>query len=263
MLDRILRDTEHRLATSRAQIPLSHLERLARLTAPALSLAERLRRPGTQLIAEIKRRSPSKGDLAPTLDAGGQAMAYALGGACALSVLTEPDHFGGSLGDLVAARAGLRRLGYRLPVLRKDFIVDPYQVTEARAFGADAVLLIVAALRQAELAALYMEAQRWGMDALVEVHDESELERALALRPAIIGINSRNLRDLTVSLEVIPRLRAAVPAGTLLVAESGIRGPEQVRALRALGVDGILVGEALVTAPAPMEQVRALVEAGR
>jgi indole-3-glycerol phosphate synthase len=263
MLGAIVAATRQRVAESCAARPAAGLDRLARLVPPAIDLAARLRRPGVQLIAEIKRRSPSRGDLRPDLVPATLATAYADGGAAAISVLTEPDHFGGALGDLMAARIGLRLAGFSLPLLRKDFIIDPYQVVEARAHGADAVLLIVAALAPAELAALYAEARRWGMSAVVEVHDEAQLERALAVAPQIVGINSRNLHDLSVDLRVIERLRSLVPAGTLVVAESGIRSPEEVPALRALGVDAMLVGEALVCAACPLEAARQLVEAGR
>lgn len=263
MLERILADTRQRIVASREAAPPATLERQAAAATPALDLAAALRGPGVQLIAEIKRRSPSRGDLRPALDPAAQAGAYARGGAAALSVLTEPTYFAGALADLAAARAGLAAAGRALPILRKDFILDSYQVLEARAHGADAILLIVAALTAHELAGLYHEAERWGLGALVEVHDQAELESALALQPAIIGINSRNLRDMTIDLRVIERLRPQVPPGTLVVAESGIQGEDDVRRLRALGVDAMLVGEALVRAARPEEQARALVEAGR
>ncbi len=178
-------------------------------------------------------------------------------------MLTEPLHFGGSLADLRAARLALRLAGRPLPILRKDFVVDPYQVVEARAYGADAILLIVTALEDEELSSLYGEARRCGLAALVEVHDQAELERALAIAPQIVGINSRNLRDMTVDLTVVERLRPLVPQGTLVVAESGVRGVEDVRRLRDLGVDAILVGEALVRSEQPLGFTRELVEAGR
>ncbi len=262
MLAQILAATRQRVAASREARPLAALERLAALLPAPIDLAARLQRPGVQLIAEIKRRSPSRGDLRPDLAPASLATAYADGGAAALSVLTEPAYFGGALEDLLAARKGLRLARYGLPLLRKDFIVDPYQVVEARAFGADAILLIVAALEQNELAALYAEAGRWGLRALVEVHAEAELERALALGAEIVGINSRNLRDLTMDCSAVERLRPLIPRGHLVVAESGIREAGDVRRLRSLGVDAMLVGEALVRSPLPAEAARELVEAG-
>jgi len=263
MLDRLVAAARRRVAASREAWPQPALEKLASLVPPPADLVERLRAPGVQLIAEIKRRSPSRGDLRPDLDAGSQAVAYADGGAAALSVLTEPDYFGGSLADLEAARAALRRARHNLPILRKDFLVDPYQVVEARAHGAAAVLLIVAALTDGELSALYAEACRWGLSALVEAHDSADLARALGLRPAIVGINSRNLRDLSVDPASVERLRPLVPPGILVVAESGIGGPTDVHRLKDLGVQGMLVGEALVRAPCPAALARDLVEAGR
>jgi len=263
MLERILAATRCRVAASREARPLAALEHLAALAPPPIDLAGRLRRPGVQLIAEIKRRSPSRGELRPDLDPASLAAAYAGGGAAALSVLTEPAYFGGALPDLLAARAGLRLARCALPILRKDFIVDPYQVVEARAHGADAVLLIAAALAPDDLARLYAEAHSWGMSALVEVHDERELEPALAIGPQIVGINSRNLQDMSVNLQTVERLRPLVPAGMLVVAESGVRSPDDIRRLRALGVDAVLVGEALVRAASPLAAARELVEAGQ
>jgi len=262
MLEEILAATRRRVAESRAIRPRDALTRLAAGAPATLSLTAALGQPGVQLIAEIKRRSPSRGDLRPDLDPAAQAAAYARGGAAALSVLTEPTYFAGALEDLALARRGLAA-GRTLPILRKDFIIDPYQVLEARVCGADAILLIVAALAPEDLTTLYAEARGLGLDVLVEVHEECELERALAVEPAIVGINSRNLRDMTVDLRVVERLRPLIPAGKLVVAESGVRGPEDVRRLHDLGVDAILVGEALVRAGQPEAAVRALVEAGQ
>ncbi len=265
MLEHILEGTRRRVAASMALRPPEDLAELASRTEAPLDFAAALRCPGIALIAEVKRRSPSRGDLRPDLDPAALAEAYRRGGAAAISVLTEPEHFGGSLADLAAVRAALPRnpsRGEPVPVLRKDFTVHPYQIMEARASGADAVLLIVAALSDGELAALTAEARRWGLTCLVEVHDEAELARALTIQPQVIGINSRNLRTMEVDLTVIERLRPAVPPGVLIVAESGVRGPEDVRRLRDVGVDAILVGEALVRSPSPEAMARALVEAG-
>lgn len=270
MLEQILESTRRRVAQACAQRPLAEMERLARLVPPPVSLAERLRRsgretprPGLQLIAEIKRRSPSAGELCPALELEALVSAYALGGAAALSVLTELAYFGGSLDDLLATKAAMRRIGFVLPQLRKDFIVDAYQIVEARAYAADAVLLIAAALDDAQLADLYAAARSWGLDVLLEVHDEQDLERALRVDPAIVGINNRNLRDLSVDTRTVERLCPQVPPGVLVVAESGIRTADDVRRLKALGVAGMLVGEALVRCPTPLALVRELVEAGQ
>jgi len=263
MLQRILADTYLQVAERRSARPAAELERVANQAPPPIDFAERLRRPGVQLIAEIKRRSPSKGDLKPELDPASLAVAYAEGGAAAISVLTEPTWFGGQLADLQSARSALDEVRAALPLLRKDFIVDPYQVLEARAYGADAVLLIVAALSPERLALLSAEAARWSLAALVEVHDEAELERALEVGARIVGINSRNLNDMAVDLRVVERLRPRVPQATLVVAESGIHSPEDVRRLHDLGVDAMLVGEELVRSPDPRQRARELVEAGQ
>jgi indole-3-glycerol phosphate synthase len=197
--------------------------------------------PRLALIAEVKRRSPSKGDIAPTLDATTQATAYEAAGADAVSVLTEPSRFGGSLDDLRDVAQAVR-----LPVLRKDFIVDAYQLWEAAAAGAAAVLLIAAALPDAELAALLAESRACGLDALVEVHDEHELDRAVAAGASLVGVNNRNLRTLTVDLSVTERLGPLAPPGTILVGESGITSPADARRMAAAGAHALLVGEALV-----------------
>ncbi len=214
------------------------------------------RAPRLALIAEVKRRSPSKGDIAHGLDAVAQARAYEAAGADAVSVLTEPSRFGGSLEDLRAVAAAVR-----LPVLRKDFIVDVYQVWEAAEAGAAALLLIVAALSDAELAALLDEVAACGMDALVEVHDEAELRRALAAGASLVGVNNRNLRTLTVDLAVTERLAPMAPPGVLLVAESGVGDAADARRVARAGARALLVGEALVRAG--HEQLPARVEALR
>ncbi len=201
---------------------------------------------GIALIAEVKRRSPSKGDLRPDLDPGGLAAAYQRGGASAISVLTEPLHFGGSPEDLRAVRAAVS-----LPVLRKDFVTTSYQVWEARAWGADAVLLIVAALDPQRLADLLAEARRAGLDALVEVHTREEAAAAGKAGAALIGVNARDLATLTVDLSRFAAVRDALPAGAALVAESGIRTRADVEAAATAGADAVLVGETLVVADDP------------
>jgi indole-3-glycerol phosphate synthase len=212
-----------------------------------------LARPELGVIAEFKRRSPSAGELRARADVRAIVGAYERGGADAVSVLTEGPNFGGSLEDLQAARAACD-----LPILRKDFIVDPYQLHEARAAGADAVLLIVAALGERELAALHEQALALGLDALVEVHDEHELRRALEVGAELIGINNRDLRDFSVDVERTFRLREAVPAGVRVVSESGISTSAQLGRLREAYVDAVLIGESLMRAADPEAATRML-----
>ena len=199
---------------------------------------------GLAVIAEIKRRSPSKGDLAPSLDPAGMARAYAAGGAACLSVLTDAEFFGGSAGDLLAARQATD-----LPVLRKDFTVSPADVCDARLMGADAVLLIVAALDDRELTELAALADRLALDALVEVHDEHELERALDAGARLVGVNQRDLATFDVDAARAERVAALIPSGVMAVAESGITGPEDARRLADAGYEAVLVGELLVKSP--------------
>jgi indole-3-glycerol phosphate synthase len=201
----------------------------------------------------MKRASPSRGPIRPGASVAEVVGAYQAAGARAISVLTEPTHFGGSLDDLVEARAACE-----LPLLRKDFVVDRYQLLEARAAGADAVLLIVAALGGERLAALIADASELGMDSLVEVHDEDEVEAAVEAGAEVIGINNRDLHSLDVDLGTTFRLLADVPAGTVVVAESGITERGHVSELEDAGVDAILVGEALMRADDPASAVREL-----
>jgi indole-3-glycerol phosphate synthase len=239
-LDPIIATTRTALARRRASAPPAEPQ-------PDPARRERfhaaLRAPGVSLIAEHKRRSPSAGAIRENLGLAQVLGAYERAGAAALSVLTEEENFGGSLQDLREARACSR-----LPILRKDFTIDRYMVAEALAAGADAVLLIVAALPGALLAELHAAAGELGLAALVEVHDRSELERALALEPAIIGVNNRDLRTLRVDTSRVLELRERIPPGVLVVAESGYRRPEQLHELRAAGIDAVLVGEALMRA---------------
>lgn len=264
ILDELVARSRERVAVAKLLEPLEVLREQIDHASPAgPSFAEALRAPGVSLIAEIKRASPSRGALNAQLDPATQALRYAAAGADAISVLTEPTRFDGSLGDLRAVHAALTEASRPLPLLRKDFIVDTYQLLEARLAGADAVLLIAAALSTEELARLHSEALALGLTPLVEVHSEAEARAVRALQPVAVGINNRDLRTFTVDLETTARLRPLLPPGTLAVAESGIHTPEQVRRLAALGVDAVLVGEALVTAPDAGEAVRALKEAGR
>ena len=215
--------------------------------------SEALVRPGLSLIAEFKRRSPSSGEIRAGAEVADMVGAYERGGAAALSVLTEEARFGGSLEDLRAARAASE-----LPILRKDFVIDPYQLYEATVNGADAVLLIAAALDQDELWALFAEAVQLDLDCVVEVHDEQELERALAIGTDVIGINNRNLEDLHVDIETTARLITDVPAGKTVVAESGYESRDQLDELERIGVDAVLIGEALMRAEDPEQRVREL-----
>jgi indole-3-glycerol phosphate synthase len=214
---------------------------------------EALVRPGLSLIAEFKRRSPSSGTIAPDVAVEDVLPAYERGGAAAISVLTDERHFGGSLDDLRAGRAACT-----LPILRKDFVVDPYQLLEAAVGGADAVLLIAGALPDESLQALHDEARALDLDCLVEVHDEDDLERALELDVDVLGINNRDLRDLSVDVETTARLITDVPAGKTVVSESGYWSRAQLDELERIGVDAVLVGEALMRSGDPERAVREL-----
>jgi indole-3-glycerol phosphate synthase len=236
-------------------VPLDELRAVAGGMAPARGFRGAVRRgpDGPRVIAEVKRRSPSKGDIRLDLDPAGLAAAYAAGGAAAVSVLTEPRHFAGSPDDLRAVRAAVG-----LPLLRKDFVTTAYQVWEARAWGADAVLLIVAALDPPALRRLLDEAAAAGLDALVEVHTVAEAEVAATAGASLLGVNARDLATLEVDPGRFAAVRRAVPAGTVLVAESGIRDRAGVQAAAAAGADAVLVGEHLVRAHHPTRAVREL-----
>ncbi|HEX2129869.1 MAG TPA: indole-3-glycerol phosphate synthase TrpC [Solirubrobacterales bacterium] len=237
----------------REQVPLEQLQSNAGSVTGLRPFSEALVRPGLSLIAEFKRRSPSAGDIRPGATVPEICAAYERGGAAAVSVLTEETSFGGSVEDLRAARSACG-----LPILRKDFIVDSYQLYEAAANGADAVLLIVAALADEDLSRLYQEARSLDLDCLVEVHDEEELERALEIDADVIGINNRDLSDLSVNLETTPELITDVPAGKTVVSESGYDRYEQFAELERIGVDAVLVGESLMRAADPESAVREL-----
>jgi indole-3-glycerol phosphate synthase len=256
-LDPIVAAAREEVARRREVVSPAQLDRAAAARAesdePVRSFHEAVARPGVSVIAEHKRRSPSAGPIREDLALEDVVGAYERGGAAALSILTEGPSFGGSLDDLRAAR---RAAG--LPLLRKDFVVDPYQVHEAFAAGADAILLIVAALAQAELASLHAAAAALGLAALVEVHDEAELETALELGAAIIGINNRDLKTLEVdtrrTFELLPR----AAGDALIISESGYSRPEQIRELANAGIDGVLIGEALMRSPDIEAACRAL-----
>ena len=216
----------------------------------------RLQAPGVCVIAECKRRSPSRGILRDPYDPASIAQGYATAGAAAISVITENTFFDGSLDHLSSVRQHVE-----IPVLRKDFISTPFQILEARAAGADAILLIVAALERASLAALLTEAARQGLAALVEVHSMPELEDALAVGATLIGVNSRNLKTLDVDVRIFDQVRREIPDGVVSVAESGLRSADDIRRLRAAGYDAFLIGEHFMTAPDPGLALAALVAA--
>jgi indole-3-glycerol phosphate synthase/phosphoribosylanthranilate isomerase len=249
ILDQIVAATRIDLAEGKARVSLDELRAQAALAPAPRPFAEALRpRSGgpARLIAEIKRASPSKGLIAETFDPVAQAMAYERGGAAAISVLTERHYFGGSLEHLRAVREAVA-----LPILRKDFIFDPYQVYESRAAGADALLLIVALLDDRLLRELLTLTRELGMEALVEAHDASEVRRAVAAGASVIGVNSRDLRTFAVDTAIVQNLRPLVPQGHVLVAESGIQNQLDATRARARGADAILVGEALMSAGDP------------
>lgn len=260
-LEELLRRKQAEVAQRRRALGEEALEREAQRSPPAgSSFAGALSGAGGALaiVAEVKRASPSLGALRPSLDVASQVQAYARGGAAAISILTDGPGFGGSLEDLARGRHVTA-----LPLLRKDFVLERYQLLEARVRGADAVLLIAAALSPASLRALLAGAARLGLDALVEVHDEGELDLALAEGAALIGVNNRDLGTFRVDLAVSERLAPRLPRSVKVVCESGIRGPEDVRRLARCGYVNFLVGEALVRAADPASTLRALVGAGR
>jgi indole-3-glycerol phosphate synthase len=252
-LDELVGATREAVHRRKRERPLAELEREAGSQPEGRPFAEALARPGTSLIAEHKRRSPSAGTIREGLSCADVVSAYERGGAAALSVLTEEAHFGGSLADLREARAASE-----LPVLRKDFTIDPYQLYEAKAAGADAVLLVVGAMSQDELAALYREAHALDLDAIVEIHDEEELDAALEVDADVLGINNRNLEDFSVDIQRTFDLLHDVPAGKVVVSESGIHTRDQIDELEQVGVDAVLIGEALMRAPDAEEAVRQL-----
>jgi indole-3-glycerol phosphate synthase len=246
LLEAIVAATRTRIATARNAIPAAALEARV-LSAPATrGFRTALARAGVNVVAECKQRSPSRGLLRADYDPTAIAAAYERAGAEAVSVLTEPTFFDGDLAHLEAVRSAVS-----VPLLRKDFIVDRYQLLEARAAGADAILLIVAALTHDELVALRREAQGLRLDALVEVHDEDELDRALAAGADLIGVNNRNLRTLEVDVDASLRLARRMPPGVVTVAESGLRSRDDLDRLSAAGYHAFLVGERLMTAADP------------
>jgi indole-3-glycerol phosphate synthase len=252
-LDELVGAAREDVERRKQRVPVETLRDAVGTLSGSRPFNEALVRPGLSLIAEFKRRSPSVGEIAGEATVAEVCSAYERGGAAALSVLTDERHFGGSLDDLRAARSASG-----LPILRKDFIVDPYQLYEAAVNGADAVLLIVAALGDNALRGLYEEARLLDLDCLVEVHDEPELERALELDADVIGINNRNLADLSVDLETTVELMVDVPAGKTVVSESGYGRHEQLVELERIGCDAVLIGETLMSSGDPERAVRDL-----
>ena len=257
VLDSIIQGVKEDLAVRKNSVSLSELKTQVNDVPRALPAADLLHKNSFSVISEVKRASPSKGHLSDIPDPASLAMAYQTGGAQVISVLTEQRKFNGNLSDLDAVR---RKVS--IPILRKDFMVDEYQVWEARAHGADVILLIVAGLSDSQLSELNQLADELGMSVLVEVHDEPELHRALAINPKLIGVNARNLKTLEVSLDVCHNLIPQIPNEILAIAESGISTADQVEALVLSGARAVLVGEALVTGGTPAETVAEWTQAG-
>jgi indole-3-glycerol phosphate synthase len=257
VLDDIVAGVREDLAERAAAHPEAELLAAVRTLPAPQDPMPAFRSEGLSVIAEVKRRSPSKGELADIPDPAALAGAYAAGGADAISVLTERRRFGGSLDDLRAVRAAVPT-----PLLRKDFVVTPYQLLEARAAGADLVLLIVAALEGSLLAELHDEARSLGLTVLTEVHDEDEVGRALAVGAELVGVNARNLKTLEVDADTFGRLVALLPDGVVAVAESGVTGPEDAARYAGEGADVVLVGEALVRDGDPRAAVAAMKSVG-
>lgn len=243
ILDTILAHKAEEVSARRASVPLERFENAARLVSPARDFRAALHRPTVALIAEVKHASPSKGVLIDPFDPVALGAVYAQNGAAAISVLTDERFFQGHLDHLSAVCRAVD-----VPVLRKEFVIDPYQVYEGRAAGADALLLIVAALDDARLEDLHALIEALGMAALVEVHNEAELERALRVDPRLVGVNNRDLATFTVDLATTERLARLIPPGVTLVAESGLHTPGDVARMGAAGADAVLIGASLVTA---------------
>src|SRR3954462_266744 len=257
VLDEIIDGVRADLAERQARVSLDELKGRAGKAPAAKDGVAALRGDGVKVICEVKRSSPSKGALAAIADPAALAADYEAGGAAVISVLTEQRKFGGSLADLEAVRARVD-----IPVLRKDFIVTAYQLWEARAYGADLALLIVSALDQDALVSLVERAESIGLTPLVEVHDEEEVERAVAAGARVIGVNARNLKTLEVDRDNFARVAPAIPGHIVKIAESGVRGPHDLIAYANDGADAVLVGESLVTGRDPRTAVADLVAAG-
>ena len=247
ILQKIVEVKRREVERLKVEAPVAELEKRIEAQAPPLNLAGALFGDSVRIIAEVKKASPSKGLLREDFDPESLAKTYADTGAAAISVLTNTDHFQGSINHLASVH--LVANPRKIPVLRKEFIFDPYQVYEARAYGADAILLIVAMLNSEELDALMQLSRKFWMQCLVEVHDEEELKIALDAGAEIIGINNRNLRTFVTDLEVTERLASRIPFGNVIVSESGISNRDHIRRIKSAGAHAALIGEALVTAP--------------
>lgn len=257
VLDEIIAGVREDVAARQAQVTLDELKKRCQEVPAALDAYAALDSGGVAVIAEVKRASPSAGPLADIADPAHLAAEYEAGGARAISVLTEQRRFGGSLEDLAAVRKAVS-----IPVLRKDFVVSSYQVHEARAYGADIVLLMVSALDQDALVGLRERVESLGMTALVEIHDEQEADRALQAGATVIGVNARNMKTLEVDRSTFERIAPGLPSSVLKIAESGVRDPRDLIAYAKAGADAVLVGQGLVTAGDPRHAVAALVTAG-
>ncbi len=258
ILDKILARTATDLDARKSRRPLADLERIAASRPEPVSLHRALSGPGLAVIAEIKRASPSRGVFPVDVQPAIVAAEYIAGGAAGISVLTDEPFFRGSLADMEAAAEVAHSAKAQTPILRKDFTIDQYQIVEARAHGADAILLIVAALDDLQLKELLAAARAWDLDAIIEVHNEFELERASIAGATIVGINNRDLKTFTVDLATTERLAPLVPEGALVVAESGVFGVAEIERLAAAGADAVLVGEGLIASANRPEAVRAL-----
>ena len=257
VLDEILDGVRADLADRQRQVSLDQLKEMARRAPSPRDAMAALKSEGVTVIAEVKRASPSRGKMAAIPDPAALAGEYEAGGAKIISVLTEPRWFGGTLEDLDAVRRAVQ-----VPVLRKDFVISSYQLWEARARGADVVLLIVAALEQSALVSLVERASSIGLLPLVEIHAEPELDRALDAGATVIGVNARNLATLKVDRGIFGRVAGKIPDGIIKIAESGIRGPRDLLAYASCGADAVLVGESLVSEKDPRQAVSELVTAG-
>ena len=257
VLNRIVDAKRREVERRKVESPLGNLVKRVQSQTPPLNAVESLRRERVAIISEIKKASPAKGVLTATFDARALVAAYVENGASAISVLTNVDHFQGSIDHLETAR----RVAYpaRIPILRKDFIFDAYQIYESRAHGADFILLIAAMLDSAHMSDLHGLAQDLGMQCLVEVHDERELETVLSIDAEIVGINNRDLRTFQTDIETTERLAPLVPPDRIIVSESGISTATHVRRVREAGVHAVLIGEALVTSDDPGTKLRELV----
>lgn len=261
ILDEIMAFHRDQLPKIKRDISLRDVQALAAVVPPPLDFYAALAKPGVSLIAECKKASPSKGLIARRYDPVRLAKTYVNGGASAISVLTDGRHFQGSLEHLRDVKEATHSRG--VPVIRKDFMFDPYQIHEARAAGADAILLIAAVLPIGLMSDLLALTHQLGMNALCEVHSAEELERVLTINPRIIGVNNRNLQTFKVDFENTARLRAMIPADILAVGESGLRNGNDVRTMKEIGVNAILVGETLVKSKQPLATVREFVAAGQ